>query len=86
MFTETSLADPVAAIREQHAPDALVLDCDRDFETMASAQAEDLGLLVDSLDPVSCPDGWLPPAAPDVLVRYASTAFTVGLPGDASLA
>ena len=86
MFTETSLADPVAAIREQHAPDALVLDCDRDFETMASAQAEDLGLLVDSLDPVSCPDGWLPPDAPDVLVRYASTDFTVGLPGDGSVA
>jgi hypothetical protein len=86
MFTETTLADPVAAVREEHAPDALVLDCDRDFETLPSAQAEDLGLVVDTLAPVSCPDDWLPPDAPDVLVRYASTDLTVGMPGDGSVA
>jgi hypothetical protein len=86
MFTDTSLADPVATVHEQHAPDALVLDCDRDFETLPSAQAENLGLVVDRLDPVSCPDAWLPPDAPDVLVRYASGALTVGMPGDGSVA
>jgi len=86
MFTETSLADPVAAVRERHAADALVLDCDRDFGTLPAAQAEDLGLVVDRLDPVSCPDAWLPPDAPDVLVRYAGEEFTVGMPGDGSVA
>jgi hypothetical protein len=86
MFTERTLPDPVAAVREEHAPDALVLDCAHDFETLPASQAEDLGLVVDSLDPVSCPDEWLPPDAPDVLARYAEPGLTVGLPGDGSVA
>jgi hypothetical protein len=86
MFSKRTLSDPVAAVREEHAPDALVLDCAQDFETIPSAQAEELGLVVDTLDPVSCPDGWLPPDAPDVLVRYAGPDLTVGMPGDGSVA
>jgi hypothetical protein len=86
MFTERTLSDPVATVRETHAPDALVLDCEHDFETLPPAQAEDLGLVVDALDPVSCPDEWLPPDAPDVLARYAGPDLTVGMPGDGSVA
>lgn len=86
MFTERTLANPVASVRADHAPDALVFDCETDFETLPSAQAEQLGLVVDSLDPFSAPASWLPPDAPDVLVRYASEAFTVGMPGDGSVA
>jgi hypothetical protein len=86
MFTDHSLSDPVAAVHEEHAPDALVLDVERDFETLPAAQAEELGLLVDSLDPFSCPDGWLPPDAPAVLDRYAGSEFTIGMPGDGSVA
>ena len=85
MFTDRALSEDVAAVRAAHAPDALVLDCARDFETVPTAQAEDLGLLVDSLDPFSCPDDWLPPDTPDVLARYAGPEFTVGMPGDGSV-
>jgi hypothetical protein len=86
MFTERSLSDPVAGVRERHAADALVLDCAHDFETLPGAQAEDLGLVVDALDPVSHPDEWLPPDTPDVLARYAEAGLTIGLPGDGSVA
>ena len=82
MFTERALADALAGVRDDHAPGTLVLDCERDFETLPPAQAEDLGLLVDTLDPVSYPAEWLPPDAPELLTRYAGGDFTVGMPGD----
>ena len=85
MFTERSLAPAVETVREHHAPDALVLDTDSDFETVPPAQAEELGLLVDELDPVTYPSEWVPPAAPDPLTRYAGSDFTIGLPGDGSV-
>ncbi|MEF8906302.1 MAG: hypothetical protein V5A13_00445 [Haloarculaceae archaeon] len=84
MFTERELSPGVATVREEHG--ALVLDAERDFETLPPAAAEDLGLLVDDLDPFSAPDAWLPPDAPEVLREYASDAFTVGMPGDGSVA
>lgn len=86
MFTARELSPPVAAIREEHAPDAVVVDCERDFETLAPAQAEDLGLLVDALEPATYPSEWLPADAPELLVRYAGSEFTVGMPGDGSIA
>jgi hypothetical protein len=82
MFDERSLDGAVAAVRESHAPGALVLDAARDFETLPPAQAEGLGLLVDAVDPASAPEAWLPPDVPTVLERYAGTEFTVGMPGD----
>jgi hypothetical protein len=82
MFGERPLDGAPAAVRESWAPGTVVLDARRDFETLAPAQAEDLGLLVDSLDPASAPGAWLPPDAPTVLERYAGDAFTVGMPGD----
>jgi hypothetical protein len=85
-FTERDLSPALSAVRDDHAPGALVLDSARDFETLPSARAEDLGLLVDALDPVSYPDAWLPSDAPELLVRYASEAFTVGAPGDGGVA
>ncbi|MFC7156086.1 hypothetical protein ACFQPA_11570 [Halomarina halobia] len=82
MFSQRDLPDDLAAVRETHAPGALVLDCEGDFETLPPARAEDLGLLVDSLDPVSYPGEWLPPDAPAQLRAYAGRDFTVGMPGD----
>jgi hypothetical protein len=84
MFAERDLAPAVAAVREAHG--GLVLDCEQDFETLPPAAAEDLGLLVDGLDPFDAPDAWLPPDAPEVLREYASGTFTVGMPGDGSVA
>jgi hypothetical protein len=86
MFEERPLDGDLDAVRETHAPDALVLSCQRDFETLDPAVAEDLALLVESLDPVSYPEEWLPPDAPDELRRYAGSDFTVGMPGDGGVA
>jgi hypothetical protein len=86
MFDSRPLADELAAVRDEHAPDALVLDTERDFETLDPAVAESLGPLVDALDPVSYPDEWLPADAPDPLKEYASSSFTIGMPGDGGVA
>ena len=79
------LADELAAVRESYASDCLVLDADRDFETIPPAAAEDLGLLVDALDPASYPLEWLPDDTPEPLRRYAGGDFTVGMPGDGTV-
>ncbi len=86
MFEERSLAGPVERVRATHAPDTLVLEAGRDFETLPPAQAEELGLLVDSLEPATYPTEWLPPDAPQLLARYAGPDFTIGMPGDGSIA
>ncbi len=86
MFANRDLSEPVEAVREDHAPDAVVVDCERDFETLPPALGEDLGLLVDSLEPASYPAAWLPADAPTLLTRYVGSEFTVGMPGDGSVA
>jgi hypothetical protein len=85
MFEARELSPVVTAVRDEHAPDAGVYDCRVDFETLDPAQAEDLGLLVDRLDPQSYPAEWLPADAPELLQRYAGGEFTIGLPGDGSV-
>jgi hypothetical protein len=84
-FERRPLDGEVAAARDAYAPDALVLDVGRDFETLPPAVAEDLGLLVDALDPASYPLEWLPDDAPEALVRYAGSDFTIGLPNDGTV-
>lgn len=86
MFSERSLPDAVAAVRATHAPDALVLDAERDFETLPPAVAEDLLLLTDSLDPPRYERAWLPDDAPALLARLVGSDLTVGMPGDGSVA
>ncbi len=85
MFEARALSDRVEAVRQAHAPDVQVLDCERDFETLNPAVAEDLGLIVDALEPASYPAAWLPEDAPTLLARYASSDLTVGMPGDGSV-
>lgn len=82
MFSEHTLSEQLRDVRADHAPDAIVLDADSDFETLPPAQAEELGLLVDSIDPASFPSEWVPADAPDILRQYAGEEFTIGLPGD----
>ena len=86
MFEPRALSASVEAVREEHAPDTLVFDCERDFETLPPAQAEDLGLVVDRLEPTTYPSSWLPEDAPELLRRYAGSDFTIGMPGDGSIA
>ncbi|MXV62996.1 hypothetical protein GS429_13140 [Natronorubrum sp. JWXQ-INN-674] len=85
MFDARELSSPVEAIRDEHAPDVQILDCERDFETLDPARAEDLGLVVDALEPASYPSAWLPADAPTLLERYASPDLTIGMPGDGSI-
>lgn len=86
MFSERSLSGELAAIRNDHAPDALVLDCERDFETLPPDAADELALLTDQLRPASFPTEWLPPDAPQLLVRQAGSELTIGQPDDGSVA
>jgi hypothetical protein len=85
MFERRSLPVDLDAVRDRHAPDCLVLDADSDFETLPPATAEDLGLLVDALDPATYPAEWVPDDAPRPLHRYAGSDFTIGLPGDGTV-
>lgn len=82
MFTEHSLDPTLAAVRERHAPDAVVLETERDFETLDPAVAEQLGLRAERLDLVAYDSQWVPESAPDALHELTSEAFTVGAPGD----
>jgi len=86
MFSERSLSGELATVRERHAPDAVVLDCERDFETLDPAVAEDLLLLTESVDPRSYPAEWVPADAPEALHALASSDFTVGMAGDGGVA
>lgn len=84
-FERRTLAPPVAAVREAYAPDSVVLDAGADFETLPPEAAEELGLLVDALDPAVYPTEWLPDDAPPQLRRYAGSDFTIGMPGDGTV-
>ncbi|WP_435123705.1 DUF7089 family protein [Halobaculum sp. D14] len=85
MFERRDLPSRLRDVRAAYAPDCVVLDAESDFETLPPAAAEDLGLLVDSLDPAAYPTEWLPDDAPQALRRYAGSDFTVGMPGDGTV-
>lgn len=86
MFSKRDLGTEVAAVREEHAPEAYVFDVERDFETLDPAQAEGLGMFVESLDLNSFQEEWVPADAPDALHRLVGTQFTIGMPGDGGVA
>ncbi len=85
MFTERSLSPRVGAVRDEYAPDALTFTMQSDAETLPPAAAEELGLVVDALDPATYPKEWLPEDAPALLRRYAGSDFTIGMPGDGTV-
>lgn len=86
MFEDRSLSPALSRVREAHTANALVLDCEGDFETLPQNALDDLAFLTDSISPVSYPDKWLPDDAPEILRRYAGSEFIVGTPGDGSVA
>ncbi|WP_410766118.1 hypothetical protein [Haloferax sp. DFSO60] len=85
MFEPRTLSTDLEAVREEYAPDALVLDVETDFETIPPAAAENLGLVVESLSPTSYPAEWLPDDVPQLLGAYVSSDFTIGMPGDGTV-
>ncbi|MFB6223612.1 MAG: hypothetical protein ABEH86_08085 [Haloarcula sp.] len=86
MFTERSLAGKLPAVRDAYAPETYVLDCDRDFETLDPAVAEELLLVTDGLDQIAYDGAWLPTTAPEVLQEYIGGELTIGMPGDGGVA
>jgi hypothetical protein len=86
MFSERELDGELAAVRDAYAPGAVVLDCERDFETLSPEHREDLLLLVDELTPREYDGAWLPGDSPELLRQLASTDFVVGMPGDGAVA
>ncbi|MBP1988341.1 DUF7089 family protein [Halolamina salifodinae] len=85
MFSQRTLSPPVQRLHREITPEPLVLDVAQDFETLPPQVAEELGLLVDALDPAAYPESWLPANAPAQLDAYAGTKFTIGLPGDGTV-
>ncbi|AFK17759.1 hypothetical protein E6P09_03170 [Haloferax mediterranei ATCC 33500] len=85
MFETRTLPSDLESIRDEYAPSALVLNVSGDFDTIPPEAAENLGLVVDSLSPAAYPAEWLPDDVPKALRRYASSDFTVGMPGDGTV-
>lgn len=86
MFERRELSGELAAVREEHAPSALVLDSESDFETVPPSVAENLLAVVDAVDPAAYDESWLPEDAPETLHRLAGGEFTIGAPGDGGVA
>lgn len=86
MFEQRSLSGELDELRDEHAPETLVLDVERDFETLPSAVAESLLAVVDAVDPADYDESWVPDDAPETLHRLAGDDFTVGAPGDGGVA
>lgn len=86
MFSERDLSGELAAVRDEYAPGALVLDCDRDFQTLPPEHRDDLALRTDAITPHEYSTDWLPEDAPELLYRVASNDFVVGSPGDGAVA
>lgn len=86
MFTERALTDELAALREEIAAASLVLDCEREFETMPEDWVYELALLTEDLHPLAHPDAWIPADAPLAARRTTGSDPAIGMPDDGSVA
>jgi hypothetical protein len=86
MFEQRPLSGELGELQDEHAPETLVLDVERDFETLPSAVAESLLAVADAVDPTDYDESWVPDDAPESLHRLADKEFTVGAPGDGGVA
>ncbi|HKL27971.1 MAG TPA: hypothetical protein VJ898_01770 [Natrialbaceae archaeon] len=85
MFEHRSLEDDLGAVRETHAPNTVVLRSTGNFETLPPERAMQLGPFVESFDPLTYDEAWVPPDAPEVLGRLAGGDVAIGAPGDGSI-
>lgn len=86
MFDERDLHPEVEAVRDEYAPDALVLDASKDFEALPEPALDELALRTDALDPIDYESSWVPESGPAFLERLATRELTIGAPGDGSVA
>lgn len=85
MFEQRDLSPEVASVRDDHAPEALVLDAEADFETLPPGALEELLERVELADPLTYPFEWLPDDSPEILARVAGPDLVIGTPGDGSV-
>lgn len=85
-FEPRDLPADVVGVRDDHAPDAVVLDFSNDFETLSQRALDDIATRADGLSPVDYDANWLPADAPAMLQRLATNDLVVGMPGDGSVA
>ncbi len=85
MFDRRDVSQPVDAVRSSTAPGALIVNTP-DFQTLQTARAEELGLVVDRIEPIAYDPAWLPESAPAQLRTTLETPFSIGLPGDGGVA
>jgi hypothetical protein len=86
VFSERTLGPSVSGVRDEHAPDALVLDCERDFETLPPDGREALAVVTEAIDPLGYEESWVPADAPELLRRLVGPDLIIGTPGDGSVA
>ncbi|MGB9986975.1 DUF7089 family protein [Salarchaeum japonicum] len=86
MFEARDLPSDVTSVRDDHAPDAVVLDASSDFETLPSHALDDIATRADGLTPTAYDPDWLPEDRPQLLQRLTSGDLVVGMPGDGSVA
>ncbi|WP_435099206.1 DUF7089 family protein [Halarchaeum sp. P4] len=85
MFEQRDLHPDVAAVRDEHAPGALVYDTERDFEVLPTSALTDLMMVVDDVEPRGYRSAWLPDDHPEILDRLVGDDVIVGAPGDGSV-
>ena len=86
MFDDREVSDEVEAVRDEHAPGAIVLDAASDFETLAPAKLDAIATRVDDIHPHEYDPSWLPAESPELLRRLTTNDLVVGMPGDGSVA
>lgn len=85
MFAARDLEEKLAALREDVAPEARVLDCEREFESMPAEWLYELALITEDLAPLSHPDEWVPADAPPAARRTTGGDPAIGMPDDGSV-
>jgi len=86
MLSERSLSGALAAVRSARTPDAIVLDAERDFETLSPEGLSELREYVEGPTPHPAEADWLPEEAPELLGVLVGPDPVVGMPGDGAVA
>ena len=82
MFEAFDLPAELERFRDATLPGVLVLDCEREFESMPTDWVYELALFTEAIEPVRYPASWVPEDAPAPLRRLVTEEITIGLSGD----
>lgn len=85
MFAARDLSDDLAALRDEHAPSARVVETEQEFETMPTDWLFELAIVTDELQPLAYPADWLPDDATSAARRTTDRDPAIGMPDDGSV-